>query len=149
MLIIGEPLSISICDSLPRNTMVTNLYGPTKCTTCSKAQVVDKASLKRISIGTGLCLNTCLEEPSNDSKLVLRCSTRELLLKVPLNVASYLSKAATITAVFVNNLAGFSKNPQMLALKVVAPDSNKIGDLIRYNIDGSLEFLGRRTLRSS
>ena len=105
MLLIGEPLSISICDSLPPNTMVTNLYGPNEYTTFSKAQVVNRASLKRISIGRGLGLNTCLVDPSDDSKLVPRGSIRELLLEGPLVAAGYLGKAATITAVFVNDLA--------------------------------------------
>ena len=105
MLLIGEQLSISICDSLPPNTMITNLHGPTECTTCSKAQVVDRASLKRISIGRGLGLTTLLVDPSDDSKLVPRGSIRELLLEVPLVAAGYLGKAATIAAVFVNDLA--------------------------------------------
>ena len=105
MLCIGELLSVSICDGLPPNTTVTKLYGPNECTTFSKAQVVDRASLKRISIGTGLGPNTCLEDPSNDSKLVLRGSIRKLLFKGPLVVAGYLGKAATVTAVFVNDLA--------------------------------------------
>ena len=48
-------------------------------------------------------------EPSDDSELVHRGSIRELLLEVPLVVAGYLGKAATITAVFVNNLARLLK----------------------------------------
>ena len=144
VLFIGEPLSMSVCDGLPPNTMVTNLYGPTECTTFSTAQVVDRASLKRISIGTGLGLNTWLVDPSDDSKLVPRGCIGELLLEGPLVAAGYLGKAATTAAVFVNDLAWLLEKPANAGAEGRRNRFYKTGDLARYDIDGSLEFLGRR-----
>ncbi|KAI4273878.1 MAG: hypothetical protein LQ337_004329 [Flavoplaca oasis] len=141
---IGEPLSLSVCDGLPRNTVVTNLYGPTECTTFSTAHVVDRTSLKRISIGTGLGLNTWLVDPSDDSKLVPRGCIGELLLEGPLVAAGYLGKAATTATVFVNDLAWLLKNPTNAGAEGRRNRLYKTGDLARYNIDGTLEFLGRR-----
>ena len=144
VLFIGEPLSMSVCDGLPPNTVVTNLYGPTECTTFSTAQVVDRTSSKRISIGTGLGLNTWLVDPSDDSKLVPRGCTGELLLEGPLVAAGYFGKAATTATVFVNGLAWLLENPTSAGAEGRRSRLYKTGDLARYNIDGTLEFLGRR-----
>ena len=102
--LIGENLSISICDGLSPNTVVTNLYESTKCIIFSIAQVIDRTSSKRISIDIGLGLNTWLINSFDNSKLVFRGYTKELLLKGPLIVADYFGKAATTAIVFVNDL---------------------------------------------
>ncbi|KAF2468357.1 acetyl-CoA synthetase-like protein [Lindgomyces ingoldianus] len=141
---IGEPLSTSICDGLPPNTVVTNLYGPTECTTFSTAQVVDRTSLKHISIGTDVGLNTWLVDPSDDSKLVPKGCIGELLLEGPLVAAGYLGKSATTATVFVNDLAWLLENPTSAGPEGRRSRLYKTGDLARYNIDGTLEFLGRR-----
>ncbi|KAF2752950.1 acetyl-CoA synthetase-like protein [Pseudovirgaria hyperparasitica] len=141
---IGEPLSMSSCVGLPPNTVVTNLYGPTECTTFSTAQVVDKTSFKRISIGKGLGLNTWLVDPSDDSKLVPRGCIAELLLEGPLVAAGYLSKAAATVTVFVNGLNWLLESPTNIGAKGRRSRLYKTGDLARYNIDGTLEFLGRK-----
>ena len=52
---------MSVCDGLPLNTMVADLYGSINCT-------ILKWSI--ISIGTALGLNKELVDPSDDSKLV-------------------------------------------------------------------------------
>ena len=149
MLFIGELLSISICDGLPPNTMVTNLYGPNECTTFSKAQVVDRASLKRISIGRGLGLTTGLVDPSDDSKLVPRGSIREPLLEDRLVAAGYLGKSPSITAVFIKDIARLFERSAMLALKVVATGSTR-----PETLQGTISMAARNssdggTLRSS
>ena len=83
-------------------------------------------------------------DPSDDSKLVPRSYVGQLLLEVPLVVAGYLRKAATTAAIFVNDLAWLLKKPVNSAAEGRRNRLYKTGDLARYNIYGSLDFLGRR-----
>ena len=144
VLLIGKPLLIRVCNSLPPNTMDTSLYGPTECTIFSTAQVVDRASLKRISIGKGLGLNTWLVDPFDDSRLLPRGCIGELLLEGPLIVAGYLGKAATTVAVFVNDLAWLLEKSAIAGAEGRRNRVHKTRDLARFNINGSLELLRRR-----
>ena len=59
-------------------------------------------------------------------------------------LAGYLGKAATTAAVFVNDLAWLLEKPANTGAEDRRNRLYKSGDLARYNIDGSLEFLGRR-----
>ena len=89
-------------------------------------------------------LNTWLVDPSDNSKLVPRGCTGELLLEGPLVAAGYFGKAATTATVFVNVLAWLLENPTNAGAEGRRSRLYKTEDLARYNIDGTLEFLGRR-----
>ncbi|KAK8064710.1 Amino acid adenylation [Apiospora phragmitis] len=140
---IGEALSPEDLVGLPPDVVVTNLYGPTECTTFSTAHPCSRTSDERISIGMGFGLCTWLVQPSDPSKLVPIGCIGELLLEGPLVAAGYLGDAAKTAASFINDPKWLSDGPT---------DERagrrgrvyKTGDLAQYNADGSLLFLGRK-----
>ncbi|KAG6008109.1 NRPS protein, partial [Claviceps maximensis] len=142
---IGEPLSADDVDGLPSDLIVTNLYGPTECTTFSTAQLVlmdPASSTKRISIGDGRGLRTWLVNPTDHSKLVPLGCVGEVLLEGPLVAAGYLGAEEKTAAAFLNDPAWLLEGSNNHAGR--GGRLYKTGDLARYDVDGSLHFLGRK-----
>lgn len=149
ILFIGEALTVDDVGGLHPDTVVTNLYGPTECTTFSTAQqvIVQRASDKRIKrvpigIGAGLGLRTWLVQPLDHSKLVSLGCVGELLLEGPLVATGYLGEEKKTAAAFTND-------PAWLLDGIAGREGRhgrlyKTGDLARYNTDGTLTFLGRK-----
>ncbi|KIE00723.1 nonribosomal peptide synthase, partial [Metarhizium majus ARSEF 297] len=145
---IGEALSADDVGGLHPDSAVTNLYGPTECTTFSTAQQVttNKASnsdkRQRIGIGLGLGLRTWLVQPFDHSKLVPLGCVGELLLEGPLVAAGYLGEEEKTATAFINDpgwlLDGTPNHPGRHGRLY------KTGDLARYDADGTLIFLGRK-----
>jgi amino acid adenylation domain-containing protein/non-ribosomal peptide synthase protein (TIGR01720 family) len=139
---IGEALSTDDCSGLQPDVLVTNLYGPTECTTFSTARLLTRASGERIGIGAGLGLRTWLVQPFDHSKLVPMGCIGELLLEGPLVAAGYLGDEVKTAAAFIND-------PPWLLEGTFGHAGRrgrvyKTGDLARYNADGTLLFLGRK-----
>ncbi|KAG5930352.1 NRPS protein, partial [Claviceps africana] len=142
---IGEPLSTDEIDGLHTDTVVTNLYGPTECTTFSTAQRVlgDPSSSKQIiGIGSGCGLCTWLVKPTDHSKLVPLGCVGEVLLEGPLVAAGYLGAEKKTAAAFFNDPAWLLKGCDNYAGR--RGRIYKTGDLARYDTDGNLFFLGRK-----
>ncbi|KAM3537908.1 hypothetical protein ARSEF1564_009177 [Beauveria bassiana] len=139
---IGEPLYTDCIKDIAQELTVSNLYGPTECTTLSTVQTVEKEDSGRVSIGKGVGANTWVVRPSDHNYLAAVGSVGELLLEGPLVGAGYLGDAEKTAAAFIED---------PLWLLRGAPDRPgrrgrlyKTGDLVRYNADGSLIFIGRK-----
>ncbi|KAG5996168.1 Glycopeptide NRPS [Claviceps spartinae] len=146
VLFIGEPLSTDDFSGLHSETIVTNLYGPTECTTFSTAQqatsIFPSSLNERIGIGTGQGLCAWLVNPSDHTKLVPLGCVGEVLLEGPLVAAGYLEDEKKTTAAFFHDPPWLLGGCQHHAGR--HGRLYKTGDLARFDSDGSLFFLGRK-----
>lgn len=139
---IGEPLHVNTFKNIDEMVNVSNLYGPTECTTFSTVQAIHGRHPQAITIGTGAGLNTWVVDTATGTSLVPIGSTGELLLEGPLVAAGYLNDSIKTSAAFIDDPA--------FLLDGTANHSGrrgrlyKTGDVVRQNADGSLTFIGRK-----
>ncbi|KAG0157832.1 hypothetical protein PDIDSM_5342 [Penicillium digitatum] len=139
---IGEPLHIDTFRSVDESVTISNLYGPTECTTFSTVQISCGRQHQSITIGKGAGLNTWVADIATGTALVPIGSAGELLLEGPLVAAGYRDDAVKTAAAFVDD------PPFLLRGSVGHPGRRgrlyKTGDIVRYNSNGTLTFLGRK-----
>ncbi|KAK5991958.1 Nonribosomal peptide synthetase dtxS1 [Cladobotryum mycophilum] len=117
-------------------------YGSSECTTISTinttAASIDEAS----RVGKGVGLVTWIVDADDHNKLLPLGCVGELLLEGPLVGRGYLNDADKTAAAFI-------EDPTWLVQSVSGLQEGrsrrlyKTGDLVQYNDDGSLTFLGR------
>ncbi|RDH30162.1 hypothetical protein BDQ94DRAFT_173144 [Aspergillus welwitschiae] len=139
---IGEPLHVDTFRSVDESVTISNLYGPTECTTFSTVQTICGRQDQSITIGKGAGLNTWVADIATGTALVPIGSAGELLLEGPLVAAGYRGDAVKTAAAFVYD------PPFLLRGSVGHPGRRgrlyKTGDIVRYNSNGTLTFLGRK-----
>ncbi|KAJ3499460.1 hypothetical protein NLG97_g303 [Lecanicillium saksenae] len=134
---IGEALRTETFASVHPSVNVTNLYGPTECTTFSTMTPVIGRDTKHISIGFGSGLTPWVVDPTTGSSLVPIGVTGELLLEGPLVSNGYLGDSEKTKLVFV-------ESPKFLRDIGRSSRLYKTGDLVRYDASGALTFVGRK-----
>ncbi|KAM0437031.1 hypothetical protein ACHAQK_007509 [Fusarium lateritium] len=141
----GETLTSNDVSRWPAHVRVINTYGPAECTPTSTIFNLDNHRHDEdIVIGTGAGAVTWIVNPDNHEILTPVGTPGELLIEGPINDGNgYLSNPQATDMVFIND-------PSWL----VQGDGDKYpgrrgrlyktGDLVRYNKDGELHFLGRK-----
>uniref|UniRef100_A0A0B7KPS8 Carrier domain-containing protein n=1 Tax=Bionectria ochroleuca TaxID=29856 RepID=A0A0B7KPS8_BIOOC len=139
----GEALRQADVDSWPEETRVINTYGPSECTPTSVINFKHRNRSEATSIGTGAGAVTWVANMSDSCRLMPIGAVGELLLEGPVVGSGYLGDPEKSEAAFI-------KDPPWLVKG--GPDGHKgrrgrlykTGDLVRYNNDGSLIFVGRK-----
>lgn len=111
-------------------------YGPTECTViCAGHDVTDADSLRpgKSSIGSSIGSIAWIGDAHDHNKLVPVGSIGELLVEGPILAWGYLDDEVKTNAAFVKPTWAGSKRRLY-----------KTGDLVRYQEDGTMEYLGRR-----
>ncbi|MDI1489545.1 MAG: Non-ribosomal peptide synthetase [Ramalina farinacea] len=122
-------------------TTLHNMYGSSECTPTATMERIE-IETPRDSIGKGIGVCTWIVDARGELSPV--GSVGELLLEGPLVGPGYL-RAETTTAEFIEDpdwLLRGGPNHSGRCGRL-----HKTGDLVRYNTDGSLIFLGRKDLR--
>lgn len=140
----GEKLPVEDARRWSSLVDLKNPYGPSECTpTATLATIRPKESFEG-GIGKGLGLNTWVVDVDDRDTLVPVGSIGELLLEGPLVGAGYLDDPEKTAAAFI-------ENPKFLLRGGDGPDQPgrhgrlyKTGDLVHYNPDGGLTFVGRK-----
>lgn len=141
----GEKLSPEYAHRWSTLTSIRNPYGPCECTPTATIVEVDPAEAAKgsVTIGNGIGLNTWVVDPVSGDSLVPIGIAGELLLGGPLVGAGYLGDS-------IKTAAAFIEDPHFL-LEGGGPNFPgrrgrlyKTGDLVKYNADGTLAFLGRK-----
>jgi amino acid adenylation domain-containing protein len=137
----GEALSPQLASVWAEYLPTLDSYGPAECvrTTCV---LLDRNSTASDTIGTGLGLCTWVVRSSEHNELVPIGTIGELLLEGPLVGAGYLGDPEKTAAAFI-------EDPKWLLRGAPGRLGRhgrlyKTGDLVRYNSDGSLAFIGRK-----
>ena len=144
MIFTGEPLPINDIIRWWGKVNIINEYGPAECTinTVNSNPINPEAAT---SIGLPVGVAGWIVDPENQDILVPLGCVGELLVEGPLVGRGYINDMAKTAAAFIENpkwlLQGAPGRPGRKGRLY------KTGDLVRYNRDGSLNFLGRKDVQ--
>ncbi|KKY16044.1 putative nonribosomal peptide synthase [Phaeomoniella chlamydospora] len=138
----GEAVQVSDVREWLDVVQVINAYGPAECTPiCTiNANSTNPSLIPRIGKGVGAV--TWIVDPVDHNILLPLGTTGELLLEGPIVGRGYLGDLDKTALTFI-------ENPRWLLEGVDGSSGRqgrlyKTGDLVRYNEDGSLTFVGRK-----
>lgn len=142
LMVAGEALSPAIVKKWTKYVPVLNLYGPCECTALCTGMRYEKGSQPdKVSIGWGIGCATWVVE-AESGKLSPIGSMGELFIQGPNVGAGYLATSAESSQGFLDDASllinGYNN------LKGGVNRGYLTGDLVRYNANGSLDFLGRK-----
>lgn len=136
----GEPMLQRNLDTWAEATDLVNIYGPAECTIwCTAKERVGKLdSEKNIGQGVGTAAATWIVDPNDHNQLLPIGAIGELLIEGPLLARGYWKDP-------VKTAESFVANPAWMYLFGLSDHRfYKTGDLVRYNPDGTINFIGRK-----
>jgi amino acid adenylation domain-containing protein/thioester reductase-like protein/non-ribosomal peptide synthase protein (TIGR01720 family) len=137
----GESLSRVDIETWAGKVHLCNGYGPSECSVACTANVSITVDTDPANIGSTMCCNAWVVDSNNSNSLLPIGAVGELLIAGPVVCRGYLNEPEKTKAVFIDpptwlNRFGSSLTPE-----------NRLyltGDLVRYNDDGTLHFIGRK-----
>jgi amino acid adenylation domain-containing protein/non-ribosomal peptide synthase protein (TIGR01720 family) len=139
----GEALTRKVVEIWGKSVPVNNQYGPSECS-INSTHNGDAGTTEDVSnIGRSVGSVSWLVDASDHNRLVPVGCVGELLIEGPILARGYLNDAEKTAKSFIENPAWVAHDPNGSGL---SPRRRmyKTGDLVRYNSDGSLSYLGRR-----
>ncbi|EHK50755.1 non-ribosomal peptide synthetase [Trichoderma atroviride IMI 206040] len=145
LLLAGEAMSPSDVSRFKEIPMLLNAYGPSECSICATAANVGQfSSGSAVSIGKGVGQRTWVVDPSNGNYLVPIGVEGELWLEGPLVGQGYLNDEERTSAAFVHDPSWLLQGIPELGISGRRGRLYKTGDIVRYQTDGALTFVGRK-----
>lgn len=134
----GEAVSRKVIDIWSGHVFLNNCYGPAESTIyCAWNGQVGQSNSPS-NIGRGLSSLLWVVDPVNHNHLMPLGCVGELVVEGPLLARGYLNDADKTKASFILNPAWVEKSDNLVRRMY------KTGDLVRYNSDGTLDYLGRK-----
>ncbi|KAJ3536859.1 hypothetical protein NM208_g6548 [Fusarium decemcellulare] len=121
---------------------VLNSYGPAECSVRSTAGKPIDCDAPDVSIGWSIGSNSWVVEPEKGQELVPIGSIGELWLEGPIVGSGYLGDSEKTAATFVQDPIWLLRGGPGVSGR--RGRLYKTGDLVKYNDNGSLEFIGRK-----
>jgi amino acid adenylation domain-containing protein len=144
MILSGESESVDDLDSWASRVHLKQMYGPAECTPLSVGQCVDPAGYTVASIGRGMGTVPWVVDHGGQI-LVPQDVVGELWLEGPLVGAGYLNDKEMTAKAFVDNPAWLVNGSTEMTGR--CGRLYQTGDLVRYNQDGLITFVGRKDHR--
>ncbi|GKT87877.1 peptide synthetase [Colletotrichum tofieldiae] len=142
LILLGEGVSVEDTKIFWGGTRIINAYGPAECTPNSVLSYTSESPEAAARIGKGAGAVTWVVNPDDHDQLVPIGAIGELLLEGPILGAGYLDAPNKTAEAFIRDppwlQRGTFGNPGRSGRLY------KTGDLVRYNMEGSLEYLGRK-----
>ncbi|KAG8420261.1 Nonribosomal peptide synthetase [Metarhizium acridum] len=141
----GEAVTKADFDRWDRVSKLFNGYGPTETTVIAVVDSYERYAVGNNRIGKAVGCATWVVDPWDENRLAPLGAIGELFIESPSLAREYLADPVATAAAFVND-------PTWL-LRGCGNSSGrkgrlyKTGDLVRYNQDGSLSFIGRKDSR--
>ncbi|KAI9367781.1 non-ribosomal peptide synthetase [Aspergillus egyptiacus] len=143
LLLIGEAVHLRDVHRWWGRLRVLNVYGPSECTPYGVINSDAESASQTTRIGKGAGMVTWVVDPENHDRLLPLGQTGELLLEGPLVGEGYLNDADRTARVFIQDPVwlrkGAPNQPGRCGQRFY-----KTGDLVHYNDDGSLTYIGRK-----
>ncbi|KAK2767670.1 NRPS [Arachnomyces sp. PD_36] len=135
----GEALSTHDVETWAEHLQLVNGYGPSECSIAAAGnphltRTTDPANIGR-AIG-GVCWIT---EAQDHNRLAPIGTVGELLIEGPIVARGYLNNPEKTAEVFIENPAWAEKVDGQSSRRLY-----KTGDLVHYNPDGTINFIGRK-----
>lgn len=133
----GELSSVADVALWASKTKLVNVYGPSECLLVTINVIPPNGDPRTIGRGHGAV--TWVVDPDDHNKLVPVGTVGELVVEGPIVTKGYLHDPERTATVFV-------ESPDWLParLGIVSKRLYKTGDLVHYNPDGTLNFVGRK-----
>ncbi|KAH9861676.1 hypothetical protein J1614_011429 [Plenodomus biglobosus] len=144
----GEALPGPILKKWGTSTCFINAYGPTECAVVAATSYKSTLDHKLLetepgTIGTGSGARLWIVHPRNHDKLMPVGSVGELVIEGPTVARGYLNDEVKTAKAFIEDPAWARElSAKNSAFKTVR--MYKSGDLVRYNTDGSVSYIGRK-----
>ncbi|CAO2654052.1 Nn.00g107850.m01.CDS01 [Neocucurbitaria sp. VM-36] len=144
----GEALPGPILKKWGTSTCFINAYGPTECAVVAATGYKSTLDHKLIetepgTIGFGSGCRLWIVHPRNHDKLMPVGSIGELVIEGPTVARGYLNDEVKTSKAFISNPAWASTLPSDNGTFNTSR-MYKSGDLVRYNSDGSVSYIGRK-----
>lgn len=147
----GEPLTKEVRERWARHVPLHNVYGPSECSVNCTLNPNAGNSEQINNIGRSIGSISWVVDPMNhDILLPIGCSG-ELLIEGPILARGYLNSEDKTKESFIKSLkwrSEFQCSGDLYGEGEHSESSTrrmyKTGDLVRYNSDGSLVYLGRK-----
>ena len=138
----GEAIAATDIHVWANRLHLFNAYGPAECSSISNANTRVTASTHPGNIGRGLGAVLWVTDATDHNQLSPIGAVGELLIEGPILARGYLNDQEKTEAAFIKDpawlLAGVGGRPGRRGRLY------KTGDLVRYNADGSISFVGRK-----
>jgi len=139
LVLAGEAMSQSHIDKWNMISLV-NGYGPSECAVAAVVNSCVTRETPPTNIGRPVGVHCWIVHPFNDSQLVPVGCVGELLIDGPTLARGYLNDEEKTSQAFIPYPAwALTQNPDGRRRYMY-----KTGDLVRYNLDGTLSFVGRK-----
>lgn len=137
----GEPIPTTEIARWKQAEAVIGIYGPAECAQALTFTLLNPNG-RNNHVGYSYGAQTWLVQPGYPNRLAAIGAVGELLIEGPTVSRGYFDDSEKTTAAYIQNpswlLEGAPTVPGRQATLY------KTGDLLRYNSDGSLDFLGRK-----
>ncbi|OBT91629.1 Nonribosomal Peptide Synthase (NRPS) [Pseudogymnoascus verrucosus] len=135
----GEATTQGVVKRWADSVYLVSVYGPSECTVFSSCLGGLQPDTSGANIGRGIGSVLWVVDPGNHERLMPIGCVGELLIEGPILAHGYLNDQEKTTAVFIENPEwaehfGLGRRRRFY----------KTGDLVRYNPDGTLNFMGRK-----
>jgi amino acid adenylation domain-containing protein len=142
LLLLGEAASAYDIAGWRGKVKVVNTYGPAECTPITTINYGAGDAAAAAAIGKGVSAVIWVVDPEDHNKLATLGVTGELLIEGPILARGYLYDAAKTAAAFIEDPTWLTKGGPGVPGR--RGRVYKTGDLVRYNTDGTLQFVGRK-----
>ena len=139
LFMIGEAPSKDTLAVWADRVLLGNMYGPAECTIYSSAKVGFRSNGDPFNIGTGMGARLWITEVDDHSRLAPVGAVGEILIEGPVLGRCYLNEPARTAEAFVAGQGWAQAEEGEPSRRLY-----KTGDLGRYDVDGSIIYLGRR-----
>lgn len=135
----GEGMTKSDIEKWAGRLHLMNAYGPTECSIVATVNEHVTSASEPNNIGKAVGARSWLVDPSNHHRLSPIGCISELVVEGPTLARGYLNDPDKTSAVFIENPKwALSDGPTQQRRFY------KTGDLVRYNSDGTIRYIGRR-----
>lgn len=139
----GEPIRKDLIERWAGKVRLVNGYGVTEASVCNVICDIDSPNFSERTIGTALASTSWLVDPNDHDRLVPVGLTGELAIEGPIVADGYLNDPVKTSAAFIENPRFLEQFPN----KQHGSDPRRIyktGDLVRYQPNGWIDFIGRK-----
>ena len=145
LVVIGERVSYKLVELWTPHVTLINAYGPAECSVISTLDVCSIRTSSDVPIGRGFGCATWVVSGQDSNRLLPVGEVGELLLEGPIVGQGYFGNLEATRKAFIQSPAwlvgGHLSTPGREATLY------KTGDLVRYEDDGNLVFVGRKDLQ--
>lgn len=138
----GEALTKAVLEVWGDKVVIHNLYGPSECSVNSTHRPNVGKSSDPSNIGRSIGSVSWIVDSSDHNRLVAIGCEGELLIEGPILARSYLNNPEKTSEVFIEDptwARSFDEEGNRVIRRMY-----KTGDLVRYNSDGTISYLGRK-----